>query len=63
MKENWHEIQVEYVRTELYCGSSSAGFEAASKDDCSSNCNGDSTEKCGGFYRLSIYNISYGKNM
>jgi hypothetical protein len=55
-----HIIQIGF---QCFCGSSSVGFEEASEDDCSTNCNGDQTEKCGGFYRLSIYNISYGKNM
>ena len=55
-----HIIQFE---KECFCGSSSVGFEAASKDDCVLNCNGDTTEKCGGLLHLSIYNISYGKNM
>jgi len=53
-----HIIQVGH---ECFCGSSIVGFEAASEVDCSTNCYGDETEKCGNDYRLSIYKIIYGK--
>ena len=51
------------VGNQCFCGSSSVGFEEASKDDCSTNCIADEKEKCGNSFHLSIYNISYGKNM
>ena len=51
------------VGHECFCGSSSIGFESASEDDCSINCYGDDTEKCGNHYRLSTYKIIYGKDI
>lgn len=55
-----HIIQVGH---ECFCGYSSVRFKAASEDDCSTNCYGDEKEKCGYDYRLSIYQIIYGKHM
>ena len=58
-------LYVNYIQVghECFCGSSSVGFKAASEGDCSTNCYGDKTEKCGNNYRLSIYKITYGKNI
>ena len=51
------------VGHECFCGSSSVGFETAPENDCSRNCYGNQTDKCGNGIRLSIYKISYGKNI
>ena len=51
------------VGHECFCGSSSVGFKTASENDCSWNCYGNKTDKCGYSNRLSIYKINYGKNI
>ncbi|KIO26870.1 hypothetical protein M407DRAFT_234142, partial [Tulasnella calospora MUT 4182] len=46
---------------ECYCGSLAATTTKKADSDCSTNCNGDASLKCGGNWRLSLYKTAAGR--
>ena len=46
---------------ECYCGNTYGGYGKADEADCNTECNGNSTQMCGGDWRNSVYFAYSGK--